>query len=146
VLDVYHALEHVSDTVKAIWGDGTDATTTYTDSGRQALVAEGKARFDRWLATLFATVPEGVSNEPLVDAPGLRGAVGRRQEHRQRIGGRGGEAVGHPLHVPCHIALRGAGDGGGGTVPDDFEQAVGIAELKALAARRSSNTPTGVRR
>ncbi len=68
VLDVYHALEHVSDAVKAVWGDGTEATKTRTDAGRQAMVAEGKTGFDRWLATLFATVPDGVSADPLIAA------------------------------------------------------------------------------
>ena len=68
VRDVCHALEHVSDAVKAVWGDGTDAAKALTDAGRQALVAEGKAGFDRWLATPFAEVPEGVTAGPLIAA------------------------------------------------------------------------------
>jgi len=67
-----------------------------TDAGRDALVAGGKAGFDRWLASLFAAMPEGVSADPLIgrggvpgqapDAVGLCGPVGRGPKHRQRSG------------------------------------------------------------
>jgi hypothetical protein len=68
VLDVYHALEHVSDAVKAVWGDGTPSTLTHTEAARQALVTAGKAGFERWLASVFPAVPEGVATDPLMAA------------------------------------------------------------------------------
>jgi hypothetical protein len=68
VLDVYHALEHVSDAVKAVWGDGTETTKTLTEAGRQAVLRGGKAGFERWLGSVIAKTPEGVSTDPLIAA------------------------------------------------------------------------------
>ena len=42
VLDVYHALEHVGDAAKAIWGVGTEACKVQMESGRAAVLVEGK--------------------------------------------------------------------------------------------------------
>ena len=58
---MFHAVEHLSDAVKAIFGPGTDAAKAHTEAGRQALLASGKAGVDRWLATLFPLVPVGVA-------------------------------------------------------------------------------------
>src|SRR5207248_4339422 len=49
VLDVYHAVEHVGATVRAIWGETAEATGR-REAGRAALVAGGKAGIDRWIA------------------------------------------------------------------------------------------------
>ena len=67
-LDVYHALEHVGDAVKAIWGVGTEASQARMESGRAALLAEGKTGLETWLGDAIAGVPEGVSTQPLLDA------------------------------------------------------------------------------
>jgi len=40
-LDVYHALEHVAATGKALYGDGTAQTRAWTDRAREALLARG---------------------------------------------------------------------------------------------------------
>ena len=66
VLDIFHAVEHLSDAVKAVFGPGTEAATAHTDAGRRALLAGGKAGVDRWLAELIPLAPAGVSAEPLV--------------------------------------------------------------------------------
>jgi hypothetical protein len=66
VLDVYHALEHLSDAVKAVFGEATDATHTQTHAGRSALLAAGKVGLERWLASAFAAVPAGRSTDPLI--------------------------------------------------------------------------------
>lgn len=66
VLDVYHALEHIAGAAKAVWGDGTEAAKTHAEAGRRALVAEGKAGVERWLAATIAGVPEGISTDPLL--------------------------------------------------------------------------------
>jgi hypothetical protein len=67
VLDVYHALEHVSDAVKAVFGDATEATTTQTKTGRAALLSGGKVGLERWLTSVFAAVPAGSSTDPLLE-------------------------------------------------------------------------------
>jgi hypothetical protein len=41
VLDIYHALEHVADTAKALYGEGSEAAQAWSDEGRQALLQEG---------------------------------------------------------------------------------------------------------
>lgn len=66
VLDVFHALEHLSDAVKAVWGEDDEATATRIATGRRALLTGGKEGVERWLADLFATVPAGVSTDPLL--------------------------------------------------------------------------------
>lgn len=40
-LDIYHALEHVATTAKALHGEGTPAAQQWNDAGRTALLAEG---------------------------------------------------------------------------------------------------------
>jgi hypothetical protein len=41
VLDIYHALEHVSATANALYGDGTEKAKTWLDGGREALFRGG---------------------------------------------------------------------------------------------------------
>ena len=67
VLDIYHALEHVSDAVKAVFGVGTEATTTQTEAGRVALLTGGKAGLDQWLARAWVAIPAGVSSNSLIE-------------------------------------------------------------------------------
>lgn len=66
VLDIYHAVEHIGDAVKAVFGVGTAATTTQTDAGRMALLTDGKGGWEGWLASAFAAAPAGVPTDPLV--------------------------------------------------------------------------------
>lgn len=40
-LDIYHALEHVSDTAKALYGEGTEPARRWSDRGRDTLLTEG---------------------------------------------------------------------------------------------------------
>lgn len=67
VLDIYHALEHVSAAVKAVWGHDSDATATRIEAGRMALLSAGKPGLEAWLARTFAEVPSGVATDPLID-------------------------------------------------------------------------------
>lgn len=66
VLDIYHALEHVGDAVKAVWGESDERTPTRIEAGRQALLAEGKPGLERWLARAFGEVPAGGDADPLI--------------------------------------------------------------------------------
>lgn len=65
VLDVFHALEHLADAVKAVWSDPVEVATRLA-AGRTALLTGGKEGVERWLADQFATVPAGVSTDPLL--------------------------------------------------------------------------------
>jgi hypothetical protein len=65
VLDVFHALEHISEAAKAVWG--TDAAAkSPANAGRDALLADGKPGLERWLGVAFAAVPAGTSSDPLI--------------------------------------------------------------------------------
>lgn len=85
VLDVYHALEHVSDAAKAVWGDGTAATLAHTDAARRALIAHGKAGFECWLAAAFPTVPDGVAADPLIAAAAYLAKHPTRLNYAERL-------------------------------------------------------------
>jgi hypothetical protein len=85
VLDIYHALEHVSDAVKAVWGVGADANAARIDAGRRALLADGKAGVDRWLAGLFGEVPPGVSADPLLALAAYLAKHPTRLNYRERL-------------------------------------------------------------
>ena len=66
VLDAFHALEHVSDAVKAVWGEGTTEATERIASGRVALLGAGKSGIEQWIGTRFGELPVGASGEPLI--------------------------------------------------------------------------------
>lgn len=70
VLDVYHAIEHISAAAKAVWGEGTDATKEQLEAGRVALLAAGKTGIEQWLAAAFPSVPEERSTDPLLAVAG----------------------------------------------------------------------------
>ena len=48
VLDIFHAVENLSDSVKADFGPGTDAANAHTEAGRRALLAGGQAGVTAW--------------------------------------------------------------------------------------------------
>ena len=64
VLDVYHAVEHVGAAVRAIWGETAEAAAR-RGAGRAALVAEGKAGIERWIADQFPALPAGAAGAEL---------------------------------------------------------------------------------
>lgn len=66
VLDAFHAIEHVAEAVKAVWGPDTAETTQRIATGRVALLAEGKSGIERWIAERFEELPSGESGESLI--------------------------------------------------------------------------------
>jgi hypothetical protein len=67
VLDAFHAIEHVADAVKAVWGSDTAASEERVASGRLALLGKGKAGIESWVGERFAELPAGASGEPLIE-------------------------------------------------------------------------------
>lgn len=67
VLDAFHAIEHVADAVKAVWGADTPATAERIRTGRLALLGQGKVGIERWIADRFGELPAGATGEPLID-------------------------------------------------------------------------------
>ncbi len=49
VLDIYHALEHVSATANALYGEGTERAEAWLDGGREALLRGGWAALSGYL-------------------------------------------------------------------------------------------------
>ena len=80
VLDAYHALEHLSDAVTAIWGSDTPATAERVAGGRVALLGGGKVGIERWIGGQFAEFPAGHDGEP------LRGLAAYLLKHPTRLG------------------------------------------------------------
>jgi hypothetical protein len=85
VLDVYHALEHVSDAAKAIWGEGAEEARAQTDAGREAILSAGKAGIERWLTEAFERVPPEASTEPLLSLAGYMLKHPKRLNYADRL-------------------------------------------------------------
>ena len=92
VLDVFHAIEHIGDAVKAVWGDGSEATTARIDAGRTALLAEGKPGLDRWLARAFPDVPRGAATDALIGLAAYLAKHPTRLNYAQRLAA--GQSIG----------------------------------------------------
>ncbi len=95
VLDSYHASAHISAAAKAVWGDGTDATAAQFAAGRAALLADGKAGLEHWLAEAFGTVPVGVSTDPLLELAGYLAKHPTRLGYAERLAA--GRSIGSGL-------------------------------------------------
>lgn len=65
VLDIFHAVEHIGDAMKALWGENANAAL-HAEAGRQTLLTDGKRGLERWLTALCAQVPTGTSLDPLI--------------------------------------------------------------------------------
>ena len=85
VLDVSHAVEHVGAAVKDVWADSGLATPR-RDAGIAALTADGKRGVDRWIAGLFAELPEGCDGEPLRALSAYLAPHPARLNYAERLG------------------------------------------------------------
>lgn len=77
VLDVYHALEHVSDAAKTLFGEGTDAARHWTDTVRTALLERGWAGIEEQLR--HSSVPDNAAARQAL--AGLRNYLGNHVSH-----------------------------------------------------------------
>ena len=91
VLDVYHAIEHIGTAVKAIWGETAEATVRRR-AGVLAVVADGKAGIERWIADAFGELPAGSSGEELRNLAGYLASHPTRLGYAQRL--RRGRSIG----------------------------------------------------
>ena len=79
VLDIYHALEAISDTSKKLFGDSTPAATAWTDTLRTTLLERGWDGFDeRWHETRD-TFPADAPQRTRLDE--LRNYLGNHVSH-----------------------------------------------------------------
>ena len=114
VLDIYHAVEHVADAAKALWGDGGAETAAQLEAGRRALLSGGKAALEQWIGAAFDHVPAGVATEP------LRELAAYFAKHPTRLGYAGRLASGRSI--------------GSGLVEGSVKQLVNL-RLKRTGAR-----------
>ena len=91
VLDAYHAMAHLSDAVKGIWGAETPATAERVASGRVALLGGGKVGIEGWIGERFGELPAGHDGEP------LRALAGYLLKHPTRLDYAGRLAVGRSI-------------------------------------------------
>ncbi len=95
VLDVYHALEHIADTAKALWGEGTAVMAGQLDAGRAALLSGGKAGLECWIGEAFAAVPVGTATDPLLALAGYLAKHPTRLGYAERLAS--GRSIGSGL-------------------------------------------------
>lgn len=91
VSDAFHAVEHIADAVKAVWGEGTAEAARRIATGRRALLSGGKAGIENWIADGFGGLPVGASGDPLI---GLAAYLGK---HPTRLGYAGRLAAGRSI-------------------------------------------------
>jgi hypothetical protein len=65
VLDIFHALEHVGDAAKALYGEGTDTAQAWSDACRQALLSGGWPAIDKQLQETKATLTRRTARQNL---------------------------------------------------------------------------------
>ncbi len=94
VLDVYHAIEHIGTAVKAIWGETAEATAR-RQAGLLAVVADGKAGIERWIADAFCELPTGSSGDELRDLASYLSSHPTRLGYAQRLAS--GRSIGSGL-------------------------------------------------
>ncbi|HEX4607347.1 MAG TPA: ISKra4 family transposase [Urbifossiella sp.] len=114
VRDAFHAREHVSGAVKAVWGAGTPAAAGRMASGRLALLGKGKAGIERWIADQFIDLPAGATGEPLIDLAAYRAP--------------------HPTHLGYPSRLAGGRSIGSGRVEGTIKQLIN-RRLKQTGAK-----------
>ncbi len=116
VLDVFHAVEAVSDAAKAVFGPGMDAATTHAEAGRRTLLAGGEAGVDRRLANPIPLAPAGVSTEPRVGVSAY--------------------LANHPTHWDYAGRLASGRSSGRGAVEGAIEQGVNLRRKRSGARWR----------
>jgi hypothetical protein len=94
VLDVYHAIEHVGTAVKAIWGESAEAIIR-RHAGVSAVVADGKAGIERWIAGAFGELPAGSSGDELRNLASYLGSHPTRLGYAARLAN--GRSIGSGL-------------------------------------------------
>ena len=70
VLDIFHALEHIAETARCVYGEGTDEASQWLAKGRTALLSEG-----------FSPTSTVVD----VSAWGVKGGFGKSSLHFERL-------------------------------------------------------------
>lgn len=78
VLDVFHALEHVSDTAKALYGDQTAKTDHFRERGREELLSKG---FEGILQLLEDVKHQTDSQDKLSAIDDLENYLGNHGDH-----------------------------------------------------------------
>lgn len=84
VLDVYHALEHISDTSKSLFGEGTAESNSWTNELRTALLERGWQGFDACWQQASRRFPE--SGPPSTALQELRNYLGNHVGHLNYAG------------------------------------------------------------
>jgi hypothetical protein len=85
VLDIYHALEHVGETAKTLYGEGTEAAQSWLDQGRQALLREGWPGILRQIVTTRETLNKRGHRKSLQKLSGYLSHNHTRLNYAQRL-------------------------------------------------------------
>lgn len=85
VLDVYHAVEHIADAARALWGEGTEVAARQLEAGRAALLSGGKVGLERWIGEAFAAAPAGPATDALLELAGYLAKHPTRLGYAERL-------------------------------------------------------------
>jgi hypothetical protein len=85
VLDIYHALEHVADTAKLLYGEGTDAAGAWSDACRQELLCGGWPAIDQRLDETKATLARRTHRRSLNRLASYLGHHHTRLDYSRRL-------------------------------------------------------------
>jgi hypothetical protein len=95
VLDAYHALEHLAATANAIWGEGTEAASGQFESGRIALLSQGKVGWEHWVGQAFTSALMDSAAEALLELAGYLAKHPTRLGYAERLAS--GRSIGSGL-------------------------------------------------
>jgi hypothetical protein len=85
VLDIYHALEHVADTAKVLYGEGTEAAKSWTDQGRQTLLSKGWPGIFELILETRKTLTKNSHRRSLKALSGYLGYNSKRLVYARRL-------------------------------------------------------------
>lgn len=90
-LDIFHALQHVSQTAAALFGEGTPATERWRDAARDALLAEGWSGIGRVIDQARPIAVGASQRRSLDELTGYLRPQSRRLNYAERL------ATGRPI-------------------------------------------------
>jgi hypothetical protein len=56
MLDIFHAVQHIAEAARAVFGEGTAEATQWLDAGRRIMLAEGESGIQRQIAETMKQV------------------------------------------------------------------------------------------
>lgn len=92
LLDIYHAIEHLSDVGKRLYGEGSSEATDWTDQGREALLTNGWSGLCEHLGPAMVAKTSPIDRQPLEELVGYFSKQIHHLDYPARL--QSGESIG----------------------------------------------------